>query len=330
MNTSNRMWVGVRWYGVLLVLLPGLFVIAQRNGILRLLGAPSFPISDFYAVPVLCLVLVLVSLLRERQFAVWSFPALGTVLAVGIWTLTGPIYLLAPLLRLSDSVSPFIGAAIVWGTLIVLAAHYRLGSVAPKGFRILLAAFVAVSVLQYGMAIFTPGGGQAVEPTMIAAAVSAILLGLYLLPVLIAWPLARQHGTTAALVVLGAEFFVYDAISDPGYAIRMWTQDPTIPQIVNLLPAVGFLIICPLWVVTARSMRSQAIGFLLPSSLALAVTELLSGAVRPYFTPVMWLRSGLGTSAFILILALAIVAYHAAHSGGPRSESELQPAREAA
>ncbi len=326
MTTDNRFVIRSRWQDVTLALLPGLALVAQKSGLLPL-GGSSLPVSSFYAVPLLCLVLVLVSLLRERRFAIWSYPALGIVLAVGLATLIGPIYLLAPLLHLSDWVNPFLASLIVWGTLIVLAVHYRVVSMAPKAFWLLLVGSIGAFVLLYSMDIFTPRGVQTVEPAMMAATVSTIILGWYLLPVLIAWPLARQHGTTAALVVLGAEFFFYDTVSDPGYAIRMLTQDPTIPQMVDQLPAIGFLIICPLWALTARSSRSQVIGFLLPSSLALVITELLSGAVRPYFTPVMWLRRGLGASEFILILALAIVAYHALHTGRVGSENGLQPAR---
>jgi hypothetical protein len=328
MNTDNQFWLGARWYEVLLALLPGFFVIAQKSGMLQPVGGSSFLVSNFYAVPALCLALVLVSLLRERRFAVWSYPALGLVLAISLMTLAGLIYLLAQLLHLSDSVNLFMGSAIVWGTLLVLAVHYRLGSAAPKAFWILLAALIGVSVLQYGIDI-SASRDQGVEPAMIAAAANTMWLGLYLLPVLIAWRLGREYGTMAALVVLGAEFFFYDTISDPGYAIRMSTQDPTIPQMVNLLPAIGFLIVCPLWALTARSFPSQAIGFLLPTSLAIAVTELLSGAVRPYYTPVMWLRRGLGASEFMLILALAIVAYHAVQSGRVGSENGLRPIQQA-
>jgi hypothetical protein len=241
-------------------------------------------------------------------------------------TLIGPIYLLAPLLHLSDSVNPFLASAIVWGMLLILVVHYHPGSVVPKAFWILLAASIGAFVLPFIIHISAALGDQQVESAMMGAIISTIWLGVYLLPVLVAWPLARQHGTAAVLVVLGAEFFFYDTISDPGYAIRMVTQDPNIPLMVNLLPAIGFLIVCPLWALTARSKRSQAIGFLLPSSLALVITELLSGAVRPYFTPVMWLRRGLGASESILILALAIVAYHAVHSSG-LSENRLEPAQ---
>ncbi len=61
MNTHDQLWLGARWQGVVLALLPGLFVIAQRSGLLQRLGGPYPLFGNDDAVLVLCLALVLVS-----------------------------------------------------------------------------------------------------------------------------------------------------------------------------------------------------------------------------------------------------------------------------
>ncbi len=310
MTTHNAFAVRPGWPSVGLALLPGLALIALKSGMLQGLGGPS--VGNFYTVPILCLALVLASLLRKGRFEVWSYPALGIALAAGLSMFMGVISALAQSFRWSNPLIPiFITSATVWGALLILAARYHLGPVAPRAAWVLLAVLIGACVVGYGIDVFTLTGGIAANAPMILVAPSTLFLGLSLLPVLIAWHLARKDGTAAALVVLAAEYLFYDVIAEPGYALAMHTQEAAIVWLVNNLPAVGLLILAPLWVMTARSFRSQALAFLLPSSLVLAIVELLSGSVRPEYTPVMWLRRGLGASEYVLVIALAVLLYHA-------------------
>jgi hypothetical protein len=329
MNTRRPLWVGARWQDVIPALLPGLLMIAQRSGLLRSFGGASFPGADMYAVPVLCLALVLVSWLREHRCAVWTFPALGTVLAVGLMMLIGAMSVPTQLLQWTWPMVSLILAALVWGALLALVIYHRIGGEAPLIFWLLFAALIGAHVLRYLVTAPNLTDALTVGQLMITALPSAVWLGLSVLPVLIVWRLGHEHGTMAALVVLAAEFWFADLILDPAYAIGMRTKDVTIIWFVHNLSAIAFLIVAPFWVLMAQSFRSRTIGFLLPSFLALMVAELLRGVVRSDMTPAAWLGRGLGVAEFLLILMMALVAYDAIQIGRVRAEPRLQPAQEA-
>ena len=104
---------------------------------------------------------------------------------------------------------------------------------------------------------------------------------------------------------------------DPSYALGIWTSNQVLMRAVDVIPALGFLVAVPLWVLRSHSTRRQIWGLLLPVFVALISSESISGTVRPYYAEI-WTIRAISILQFATALALAAVLYATnRHDGSP-------------
>jgi hypothetical protein len=296
------------WVKVGLAILPGLFAIGTSSGLFKeVFGTSIGHALHERGLIALCVLLIGAGLIRERRFAVWSFPALGIVL-IGVWRWIPP-----PLL---DHTSPFWQGASPVLIFVVLPA---IGACAvyhvcrqhrthvPRLGWVLLGLVILVTMA--GVVTSTIADRSLNRWMALLATLPPVLLwmGMVLSPIAISLPLARRDGSLAALIVVAAEFGLVDMILDPGYALGLWASNQTIVTLVAVIPAMFFLVVSPIWVLRSRSTRGQVAGLLLPAFVALVGGEIISGSVRPY--DLHWLMRAIGSAQLWMTVVLAAVMY---------------------
>jgi hypothetical protein len=322
------------WVQVGLAILPGLTALGISIGVPWSLFGTSFArtLAQGGLITV-CTVLIVAGLVRERQIAVWSFPAWGIIL----FPLSGILLFISWWVHL-----PFIDeASPVWhtGPLIVLVGLLAgIGSFAvvrvyrqhwipvPRPVWVLVASVILVTL---GGGITSTIADQSADKWLaLSVMVPSTLLrmGVILLPVAIGLLLARRHGLLAGLIVVAAEFVLVDEIFDPAYALGIWTSSSTIVTLVSVIPAVFFLVVSPMWVLLSRSTGGRVAGLLVPPFVALVSGEIIGGSVRPYYMDDwLWLVRAIGSMQFLMALALAVVIYH--WLGGQRRVTNVRDER---
>ncbi len=305
------------WVKVGLAILPGLLALG-RIGLPSSLFAASIArtLAQGSLISV-CVLLIIVGFIRERRFAVWSFPALGILLfpAGGIllvveWWMDLPfaqeasrIWAAGPFVLMVVGLAA-IGAFAVYHVCRQHRTHI------PRLAWVLLGLLIMFSVAE----VFTLSVGDrspdkwkvvwAVLPSIV------LTMGMILSPVAIGLLLARRAGLLAGLIVVAAEFGLVDMILDPGYALGLRASNQTIVTLVSVIPAMFFLVVSPIWVLRSRSTRGRVAGLLLPAFVAVVSVEMISGSVRPYYLENWyWLVRALGSAQLWAAVALAAVMY---------------------
>lgn len=305
------------WTKVGLAILPGLFALGISSGLFRSVFGVS--IGENLAqsgLTAVCVLLIGMGLIRERRFAVWSFPALG-ILLFGIW-----MWIPLPF---ADPRSPFWQVALpvlilfvldVIGALAVYRVYRQRRTRIPRlawvlvGFVILV---IVAGIITSTIADRSPNKWAALLATLPP---TLWWIGMILSPIAIGLPLARRSGLLAVLVVVAAEFVLVDGIFDPGYALGIWTSNQAIVKVVSIIPTIFFLVVSPMWVLSSHSTRGRIWGLLLPVFIALVSSEIISGSVRPYYLDI-WPTRVIGAAQFLMALALATVIYHWIGREGP-------------
>jgi hypothetical protein len=251
------------WLKIVLAILPGIFAagveICQRQ--IPNVTCPYLP------GPLFCsLFLCIAGFIYERQLAIWSFPALGLLLAwmaIGVWE------------------SPLMLA--VWlGIVAVLVARWL------WSFKYWEVSLLGLLLIGSAVLLVLAGAVKSEMPTpyqeifyFLTLPISALSM-LSILPGIVGLFLARRASVQAALVFVGSAYVMWEMIGDPEYALLLWTDDATLEMLVALHPPLFFLILVPIASLLTRSTKAHFVSFLLPIAVGLVSAAAIADAVRPY------------------------------------------------
>lgn len=285
---------------LLLVLLPGLAV--------TLLALARFqagtPLRGWEAAPLLLSLLLLAiavvrgqprRMLKGEGVPLWSLPALGYLLSVGIPLLGG----LFPAGNAGE-IFNYLWLATTAGAAILLLWHQQKRNPLPLSYWLLL-----------GLALLA-------QPWLI------VFGGLLFLPAALALYMARQHGGRAALLMVPALYWLADGLFDPAYGIRIWQGSAPMALLLSLLPTVLFLLLVPASLFLVTSHRQQLFA-IIPVPLLLLAAELwrsifFASTARGGYDLSMWLVRGGSILQFTLFLLWILLAcrHTRGNSAAPR------------
>lgn len=314
----SRSFSPMPWREVGLAILPGLFAIGVSSGLFWVLFGPSIGRAlSANGLIALCILLVIVGFIRERRFAVWSFPALGILV---FYVLTMPMAFVSSLFDYSSDVQSHVGNLLYFtafaaiAVLVIYQVQQRHGIHIPRLGWALLFLIVLVSAAEGIRAAIIGGNPDKWIALLYSLPFFLWSVGMILLPIVIGLPLAWRSGLLAGLLVVATGYVLVDQIFDPDYALLIWTSNVAIEIVVSIIPAVFFLVISPVWVLRSHSMRGRVLGLLLPAFMALVSGEVIRSAVlegtAAEYSLEMWLIRGKGAAEFVIALALAVVMYH--------------------
>ncbi|MBN1977805.1 MAG: hypothetical protein JW918_10415 [Anaerolineae bacterium] len=286
------------WLKVVLAVLPGIFAagveICERqisNVAYPYLLAPLFFCSLF---------LCIAGFIYERQLAIWSFPALGLLLA---WM---PID------------SPLMLA--VWlGIVAVLVARW-LWSFKYWEVSLLGLLLIGSAVLLVVVGFEEPEGPTPYLPDWLALPIFT-LSSLSILPGIVGLFLARRTGVLATLVFAGSAFVMWETIGDSEYALLLWTDSKAVELAVALHPSFFFLILVPLAGLLTRSAKARFASFLLPITVGLVSAAAIASTVRPYASFV----HRMAVDIIVILAPLTIFMILYVKRGNPGKNQTLSP-----
>jgi hypothetical protein len=247
--------------------------------------------TEVYArAALLSALLILLSLACQRRLAVWTLPAAGLLLC------TGPGLLLDLLFPGPGAPPPYfdllVNISVAGAVLIAIYLTWRSrGKVAvSREAWLILILYLLSSIAQ-------PVGGL------------MILLSLSL-PLSVALPLLQHHGMAAGLLALAGSFWVVDSVWDPSYYLPAGAA-----KAVELLLPAGLLVLPPLFLLRARTIRGQLSGLVLPPAAALLLCEVIRVATYPpVYSAELWLTRGMGLVQITLLILFATLVYRSASS----------------
>jgi hypothetical protein len=248
---------------------------------------------DYGLLPIFCGILIVIGLLAERRFEVWTFPALG---------LLGMLSNAVPLMCL-------IGLGLI--------LTYRVKRYKEIRFRrLILFGLFALSIAFVGIP-------YAIRTLPLPVLLTAGSLVTLLVPAAMALWAGRRAGPLAALIAVAAEFFAIDGLFNSSYALK--SLSPRITSLnliaVVLLPVMGFLMLAPIWAMRARSTRGQIVALLLPTAVTLCIIVLIGELGLVQLGPDYWLTR-ICTVGYILVLALVALACYRVHEWPPTRRQE--------
>jgi hypothetical protein len=311
----NRLHGDSLWTKVGLAILPGLLALASASGVLSaLFGARAGEVVSNTGLTGVCLLVIAAGFVRERHFAVWSYPAVGVLLfrmwwgipwpsseqSGSYWTVAPPLLMLAGLAAIA---AVGVYQARKWQRL----HSYRPGW-ALLGLIILVAVtFPAGAVLAYS---------DAERASVLLAMVPLALwwMGLLLLPVVIGLPFALRSGLATGLLVVAAQYVLSEEIFDPARGVLIFTSDYAAARLLSSLPALAFLIVPPVWILLSRRTKVRFWGLVLPPLLGLLTVSViragvLQGTAVEYGVG-SWLTDFLSGAQLVLLFALTGLIYH--------------------
>jgi len=242
---ENRPTTPLPWWQVALAVLPGLGVLADNA---PHLGLPYWLAS-----------------LRAPRLPAPIHDLSGLTLALSallivatlVWRRRFPVWGLPALGLLVGLWVPAVLAAVIY----MLVTWRRQGNI-PGWAWLVLAVTIGLSFVPIS------GGGPNVWGLLgVGATLLVALLGL---------PLARRHGPVAALGVAAAGFVLWEETFDLTYGLANTFWADAMVATLGLL----LLLVAPICVLRARSVRWQAWGLLLPAAIALAGVATVNAIVR--------------------------------------------------
>lgn len=311
----NRLHDDWLWTKVGLAILPGLLVLASASGLLSaLFGARAGEVVSNTGLIGVCLLVIAAGFVRERHFAVWSYPAVG-VLVGGVW-FWAPWPSAAEASRFWQ-VDPALFMLAGLAAIAAIAAYrarpwprlrsFRLGSALLVLIMLVAVAFPAGAVLAYRDA-------ERVSVLLAMVPLSLWWMGLLLVPVVIGLPLALRSGLSTGLLVVAAQYVLSEEIFDPARGVLIFTSDHAAARVLSSLPALAFLIVPPVWVLLSRRTKVRFWGLVLPPllgllSLSLIRAGVLQGTAAEYEVG-SWLTAFLAGAQLVMLFALTGLIYH--------------------
>jgi hypothetical protein len=244
------------WLKIVSAILPGIFATGVEICERRI---PSVASSHLLAPIFFCsLFLCIAGFIYERQLAIWSFPALGLLLAwMGIGNLlTLPVWL---------------------GIVAVLVARWLWSF---KYWEVSLLGLLLIGSVMILALVGAAESGEAIPylPDWLWELIFT-LSSLSILPGIVGLFLARRAGVRAALVFAGSAFVVWEMIGDPEYGL--W-NDATIEMLVALHPHLFFLILTPIASLLARSTKARFASVLIPIAVGLVSAATIASSINPH------------------------------------------------
>jgi len=326
MTTKGIPSTSVSWREVGLATLPGLIMVCTA-----FFGPTRSPLPSLFMLSGIGLLAMFGSV---RGLSLWSLPALGVFLTFA--SLIGSWWLLTDL----PNSWPFALLILGAGGLVAILSLVRrlpLWSLPALGFflgfsslpaifvcGLLWLAFIGAGVILQRRGLHIPAAGW-VLPILMAAmgiadcAVSVTtneglnMLGslwaslarpaVVLVPVAIGLLLARRIGLQAALLVVAAETILVEWLAEPTYGLWRYPLGRAVSAALW-----APMLICPIWVLLARSERVQKWGVLLPWGMTLATMVIVPDTLRSD-SWALWVRHTAWAVEFFLGMVLAVVLY---------------------
>lgn len=308
------------WLQALAAIAPGVLIVSGY-WLFRLL--PSEYVAPMtwlaWGLALVLLALGLGALRRGWRHTAWAWPAVGLL----AWLA------LAQVLRASTNPGLLIQHGLFVGVavLVIGVAAWR-GLRLPRAAWLLLGVMVVLALGRAAYQVFTQSYFGADNPLayraylVLAGLLPAALVVMLLVPGRL---IARWHGVSAVLLLLGPCALLIDLLADPTYGVRsspVPSQALWAPLLRSLLYG-GLLIVVPLWVLRARTAAQQVSG------VAVGLVVALAGVlVIPYF---YWRHQMmdlmlLAEISLGLLAALAAFAWAAGNRAPQRSASAADTA----
>lgn len=279
------------WLKSAFAILPGIAAISNH---MSLRYPDSVYLSTISTALLLCnLFLLVTGFIYERRFPVWSFPALGILLA---WV--------------SLSAGNSFPLVAVWlGIVSVLVARWL------WSFKYWEASLLGLLLLGLLLIFLFPMWDVPESPELtptqqvlsfVTLPMSALSM-LSILPGIVGLFLARRTGVLAALVFVGSAHVMWEMIGDPEYALLLYTDSQALELIVSLHPHVFFLILVPIATMFSSSTKAHWVAFLLPIATAFVSAAAIASSIIPH-------RSSVHSIAYdslgiLLPLAIFMIVY---------------------
>jgi hypothetical protein len=236
------------WFTLLLSILPGLIVIGSN------MARSKMPIMPLWGV-IVCIVLSLIGLYRQKRFPIWAYPMLG----IALTTYYIPYLFLC---------LPIVG--------IITTIHLGYRQHASLFARIPLRVWLAFGAIC--VTFIVTSGVQAIllpEPAHLYTVNLPFILGL-IWTIMAGIPLAKRNGIYAGLFIVAASFFYGEGLLDYTYSI--WST-PWCDFMIRQF-AFWLLLVTPVWVLCARSTFGKVTGLLFPPLVGLFIIALVNAVVR--------------------------------------------------
>jgi uncharacterized membrane protein SirB2 len=321
---QGRSLLSMTWAKLALAILPGLFALARSGA--PLAAARGLRTADILAIgglAAVCLALVVAGFVRQRRMPVWSYPALGILLALlAAWwwvpfanmlaELTpSPLWYLAPP-PLEFALPAAIAAAAAY------RVHRAHGIHVPRLGWALLGLMILVGVARVTiLALAGPSPYEWITPRRwdavwgIGVALSVVAIGL---------PLAWRSGTLAGLAVVAFQYVMVDDLlvcvvvgghQAEGMCACTDRQAPL--MLLAMVTVLLFLFVAPIWVLRSRSARQRIWGLVLPPIIAVVLVAGI-GLLTCQGTPSehwigLWFTNFLARTQYSIAVALAAVVY---------------------
>lgn len=332
MTTKGMPSASVSWQEIGLAALPGLIMVCTT-----LLGPTRTPLPGLVMLSGIGLLAIFGSV---RGLSLWSLPALGVFLTfaslIGSWWLLTDLpnsrpFVLALLILGAGGLVAILGRARRLPLWSLPALGFFLGFASlPTVFGVLLwggllwLAFTGAGVILQRRGLHIPAVGWALPLLMVAigitdfAASLAMTHGLnvfgslmasvatpavVLVPVAIGFLLARRVGLQAALLAVAAETILVEWLADPTYGLWRYPLERAVSATLW-----APMLICPIWMLLARSERGQKWGILLPWGVMLATMVIVPGVLRSY-SWASWARHTAWAVEFFLGMVLVVLLY---------------------
>jgi hypothetical protein len=338
---EDRSFSPTTWAKVVLAILPGLFALAASSGLLSsALGVRAADILALRGFIGVCLLLVIAGLVRERRLPIWSYPAVGILLALlSAWWWVPLANLLIPVL---DAPSAFWGNAppvLEFALLAAIAAPITYRVYRRHGIHVPRSGWVALGlIILFGVAQVITTTVAAPGPYDWIAVLARLRhelwrMGVVLSAVAIGLPLAWRSGALAGLMVGAFQYMMVDGLVAcmvaqglPVYGICRCTAHQAPVIVLASVTVLLFLIVPPVWVLRSRSARQRVWGLILPPIIAVVVGAAI-GLLACRGTPSRhwigwWLPHLLAGAQYTIAVALATVIYHWIEPQGPAAGTQ--------
>lgn len=271
---------------------------------------------------------------KSNVLAVKSWPEVGLAALLGLYSVSTSLFI-GP----TQSRWPGILGLVLWATLALvgLVRHVPIWSLPALGIVLVLASvpfafaggwlwlvFLGAGLILRWRGVYIPTSGWVLPSLMLAFGMidfatcravtgelntvtclrrSLATPAIALVPVAIGLLLARRFRLQAALSLVVAESIICTFLVEPNYAMAVYP----LGRIVSLALTAPMLI-CPLWVLLARSQRCQRWGILLPWGAMLMIVVIVPGLLRSYSWN-LWMRHTAWAIEFFLALVLTVLLY---------------------